>query len=306
MKTSDDKKGSPRKRKRHMQTTEVIDVENYLRENGITTVRERIEYLKRVDPNNIPPDLVKLGLKSKADLDYMIQLEEQMDQVVSKIGKVVINNPIFDVGRDDSALSTIAHATAVNGLAAQLAESFQTSFNQQWAADVAKIAESFQTSFNQQWAADVAKIGALLQQSFGGFEQLNLQLGEIGRIAGAAQENVRLGSVLEPKDLASHLGIDSGLQFDKGKPQNQLPAKSASPAEITAEEDLTEAYEEAFKIIKPLLVGIQKNNVNLSVLAMTTVYLLNNPSTLSNPATFLAIVIIWMLALGPLAVKGES
>jgi hypothetical protein len=302
---SDNKKGSPPRRKGRMKTKEIIDIENYLRENGIKTIRERIEFLKNIDPNNIDPDLVKLGLKSKADRDQMIQDEEQMYESVSVVSKIVGNNPVFDVGINDSVLSTIAHIPAVNdlGVAAQVA-AIQQSFGP-WMAEVANIAASIQQSFGP-GMAEVANIAASIQQSFGGFEQFNSQLEEIASIAGAAQNSVRLGFLPEPTDLASHLGIDEDLQFGAKKSQNHFPPKSGNFPEVRPEkDDLWGTYEEGSKTIKALLAGIEENSLVLSMLAMMTLSTLNDPNSLSNPAVIVAIVIIWMIALAPLAKRGE-
>jgi hypothetical protein len=258
-----------------MKTQEIIEVERFLREKkGVKTVRERIEYLRQIDPSDIDPDLAKRGLKSKADLDQMIQAEEQISEASKIIGKIIGNNPVFDKARSDSVLNTIAHDSAVKdlGIAAQTAASIEQSFGP--------------------WMAEVAQLSASIEQSFGSFEQLSSQLQEIAGITGTAQDSLRLDIARGPIDLANHLGIEEDLPF---------AAEAGS-----REDDQSGRQEERFEIMKTLLAGIEANNLTLSMLAIMTLSILKDPSALSDPVILVAIVIIWMIALGPLAKKGQS
>jgi hypothetical protein len=276
-----------------MKTQEIIEVERFLREKkGVKTVRERIEYLRQIDPSDIDPDLAKRGLKSKADLDQMIQAEEQISEASKIIGKIIGNNPVFDKARSDSVLNTIAHDSAVKdlGIAAQTAASIEQSFGP-WMAEVAQLSASIEQSFGP-WMAEVAQLSASIEQSFGSFEQLSSQLQEIAGITGTAQDSLRLDIARGPIDLANHLGIEEDLPF---------AAEAGS-----REDDQSGRQEERFEIMKTLLAGIEANNLTLSMLAIMTLSILKDPSALSDPVILVAIVIIWMIALGPLAKKGQS
>jgi hypothetical protein len=117
-------------------------------------------------------------------------------------------------------------------------------------------------------------------------------------IGSANAENVRR---LKQTDLANHSAIDGDWHFAPEIPPKAVGSPDIRSAEVTE----LEKHEVRFSSVRALLTEIEANRLPLAMLAMMTLSTLNGTASLSGPEIVVAVVIVWMIALAPVAKKTQ-
>jgi hypothetical protein len=289
---------------------EMADIEQYLsKEKGIDTIDELIAYLQQIDPNNIDPKLIKLGLKSEADMDHMIQAEEQAKESLRSFSKIIEDNPVFNPMRSDSVFNIIRHDPNLKALG-QTVATMQSSFGGSQMADLAQTVATMQSSFGGSQMADLAQTVATMQSSFGGFEQLSSKLQEVAWIAGPAFDDV-LDALRKATDQTNYSTIEKNSAFAAEESYiPHHPPKAEASYVTSAEAEWKELQTEISNFLNALFTGIDSEGaLQVGTLAMMTLGILKQTSSVSEPSSIeaiLAIIIIWGIVLVYLEKKGRS
>jgi len=314
--------------KHKISLNEMADIEQYLsKEKGIDTVDELIAYLKKIDPNNIEPELKKLGLKSAADRDEMIEAEERAKESIKTFSKIVEDSPVFNVMNSDSVLSIVRHLPPLKELektvaamqyslpAAQMAQigtAMQSSLQEAHVADLAQAVAAIGRSFEGLQMTELAQIGAAIQSSFGGSQRAELAQA-VAAIQSSFGEFEQLSSKLWEVALITS-ATEKDLSLTTEESAYSFPPSVGHSLEIKSEKEASwDEHKELLAILKDIRSGMDADRsltwAMAVIMTLDRLEKLWQSKSLADPwniGMVLAVAIVWIILLTALPKEGHS